>query len=437
MFDDPRSLKEAFPIEKVVPQEMHKYIFFDPKESAQIWADAIGFRAPDVVGKISPEIKPGKYTYKDVQNNPAFQKLFSPWFLTRIGPGGPPIAGMIPEFEITETEQMFNPVPLAKATKDNMGKAKLDSEGYLVIDSLQPGYPFPRPEGEFKAQQYLYNWLERYQGWGFNSYSVATVFAFDKNLKNDRFLSNYAVTMRTTNRIFFPPYGDYDPEARKRQEKFSITSYVDQPRDSHGSVNLWQYYRNPDKPDALAVWVPALRRIRKVSGTDSQDQMFGLDSIMDDANLFGQKLSPTLYPYKVRVLEEREFLVCANNDTTEYLDTKDNLAFKGIKLQRRPVVVIEMVQQDPNYVYGKRVLYFDKETFFLLMIDCYNQKGELYRSSWGSWGWDPKTASTGSTTLYTQNDEIDKHVTVGFMSTFPAYYDRKDVGLARMVRFGK
>ena len=56
----------------------------------------MGFRAPDLVGKIAPEIKPGKYTYKDVQNNPGFKQLMWPDLYKRIKPGGPPMPGASP-----------------------------------------------------------------------------------------------------------------------------------------------------------------------------------------------------------------------------------------------------------------------------------------------------------------------------------------------------
>ncbi|MBW2369717.1 MAG: outer membrane lipoprotein-sorting protein, partial [Deltaproteobacteria bacterium] len=47
--------------------------------------------------------------------------------------------------------------------------------------------------------------------------------------------------------------------------------------------------------------------------------------------------------------------------------------------ERRPVYVVEMKQLDTNYIYSKRVITVDKETFILLDTLMYDQKDKLYR----------------------------------------------------------
>jgi len=61
--DDPAPFYTDSQYYKVfIPDDVWKTIAHDPVESRAAWEKAVGFRAKDVVGKIAPEIKPGKYT---------------------------------------------------------------------------------------------------------------------------------------------------------------------------------------------------------------------------------------------------------------------------------------------------------------------------------------------------------------------------------------
>lgn len=106
-------------------------------------------------------------------------------------------------------------------------------------------------------------------------------------------------------------------------------------------------------------------------------------------------------------------------------------------MMRRPCVVIEMLQQDPQYVYGKREIWFDKETYMILQILNYNQRGELYRPTWASWSYDPKDAQTGRNLMYISMDVIDTHTTTGNMVSWPEVNNRRDLSLMTFARRGK
>ena len=56
------------------------------------------------------------------------------------------------------------------------------------------------------------------------------------------------------------------------------------------------------------------------------------------------------------------------------------IEWRNIEFERRPVYVVQLTQQDPNYVYSKRIMYIDKETFYLFYVENYDQKKRLYRS---------------------------------------------------------
>src|SRR4030042_3418058 len=64
--DDPAPFyKNIEGFKKIMPPDAYKKVTYDVEAMKRVWAEAVGFRAPDVVGKVFPEIKPGKYTYQD------------------------------------------------------------------------------------------------------------------------------------------------------------------------------------------------------------------------------------------------------------------------------------------------------------------------------------------------------------------------------------
>jgi hypothetical protein len=95
------------------------------------------------------------------------------------------LPGNIPEFEIIPTRQFYWGLPIAEATKQNEGKAKLDKDGYLIPETWIAGYPFPKPSGPFKAQQIMFNVEKRYLSWGLDFYIVARTLGYTKSLKMD------------------------------------------------------------------------------------------------------------------------------------------------------------------------------------------------------------------------------------------------------------
>ena len=98
MTDDPRDLMVTLPLKKTLPPEIWDYLATDIKEAKRLAAEILGFKSPDLVGRIAPEIKPGKYTYQDLDKYPGLRQLFPPEMIRHFRPGGPPLVGSIPEF---------------------------------------------------------------------------------------------------------------------------------------------------------------------------------------------------------------------------------------------------------------------------------------------------------------------------------------------------
>jgi hypothetical protein len=437
LVDDNTDLFSTHHYRDVLPPEIYKMMTFDVGEAKKETAEILGFKSPELVGKIAPEIKLGKYTYKDLENSPVLKELFPSEFLIFIKPGGPPFAGSIPEFEIISTRQFYWHPKLREATVQNLGKTKLDSGGYIVPSTWQGGVPFPRPSGKFKAREVFYCFDKIYTSFDLCYSSKHEGLSFDRNLTKDNYTKSLYNSIKYMGRSLFPPYGWFDLQAKKSGDYRALTSATLEPRSQKGTVLINHSYEDPNKNDRWMVYLPSLRRNRKLNPTDTQDPSG--DMTYDDLTLISQKITPKRYPYKFDIIEEREYLMPIGYDTGKvWIDSKNGYALRGVQFMRRPCYTLQMTQLDKNYVYSKRVLYIDKETFRSVFSANYDQEGRLYRTQiylpafMSDIG---QIASYGSHIF--QFDHLDLHSSFQMPIPFPASFARKDFTIEYLINRGK
>jgi hypothetical protein len=435
--DDPADVITTYALKDAVHPEIYNFLTFDVEDAKRQTAEILGFRSPDLVGKIAPEIKPGRYTYKDLEKYPGLKELFPPEFLRHIKPGGPPLIGSVPEFEIIPTRQLYWYLNLCKMTKQNLGKTKLDKDGYIVPASWEGGYPFPKPSGKFKAQQLYYNFDKRVGSFDTCFTTCTESMAFDKNLNKDKYNQSSVYNMRFMGRTLFPPYGWFDEQAKRNGKFRSYLSVVRLPRSMSGMVVLNHKYDDPDKMDQWMIYAPSLRRIRKMNPTDTQDPSG--DLAYDDIYHIAQKITPKRYPYKFEIIEEREYLMpIAYNTAKTWVDSKNGYTLREVQFMRRPCYVLQMTQLDPNYIYSKRVIYIDKENFLCALSANYDQKQRLYRTQIRLRTFIQEIAQLilyGTQAF--QLDHLDLHSTFQTQVHFPAPFERKDFTIQNLTKRGK
>ncbi len=438
MLDDPKDLIVTYPLKDAVPPEVYRMLTFDIEDAKMVTEEIVGFKSPDLVGNIAPEIKPGKYTYKDVEKSPGLRELFPPEFLSFIKPGGPPLVGSIPEFEIIPTRQLYWYPGICRLTKQNLGKAKLDQSGYIVPLSWQGGIPFPRPSGKFKARHVLYNFEKR----SAETFERCVMLngesmGYDKNLKMDKYNLYTANFIRLMGRSLFPPYGWFDERARKNGEFTAFGNTLFEPRASRGTVILQYSYDDPHKMDPWMIYVPSLRRIRKMAATDTQDPQG--DMAYDDRSHLTQKITPKKYPYKFDIIAEREYLLPISWDNSSvWIDSENGLCLRDVQFMRRPCYALQMTQLDNNYIYSKRVLYMDKENFTCTFSANYDQRGQFYRSQFFIWTFMSELGQLvpwGMPTV--QHDHIDLHSTFQMQVPLPADFPRISFTIQELIKRGK
>ncbi|MBT8340024.1 MAG: DUF1329 domain-containing protein [Desulfatitalea sp.] len=381
-YDDPtaRYLSEKFNYKKILSPDAIAELSYDVGAMKKMWAEIVGFKAPDVVNKVAPEIKPGVYSYHDKQKQPGLKALLTEYHYRRFKPGEPPFAGNYSEIKVVPTRQYYYALPIAEATKKYMGQAMLnDKTGIIKEETYTAGYPFPKPEGKYKANQVYYNWQKNYMGWD-SRYLVTISRGWTGSLREDLYIASSTWKIRLQGRVM-QPCGWFDKRAQEQNEVDTFSCKFFAPRDMYGNIMSNTRYLDPDRYDQVMYYVSALRRIRLMSSTDLQDSIGGADAIYLDGDGCGQKLSLTVFPSKLELVDERELLLPTNHDGAAYLSSPSKgLEYYNLEWERRPVYIVKMTELDKNFVYGHRILYFDKETLLLWLVENYDQKGRLYRT---------------------------------------------------------
>jgi hypothetical protein len=109
-------------------------------------------------------------------------------------------------------------LPAIEATKKNLGETKLEKDGYIVLRSWKGGVPFPRPSGEFKAQQVFYNFFLRSNAFNMCWAIPSESHGFGRNLNVDNVSVSDVAKISWKGRTLFPPYGWYDERAERNNE---------------------------------------------------------------------------------------------------------------------------------------------------------------------------------------------------------------------------
>ncbi len=174
-----------------------------------------------------------------------------------------------------------------------------------------------------------------------------------------------------------------------------------------------------------------------MQATDTQDPQG--DQAYDDRSHLSQKITPKKFPYKFEIIAEREYLTAFRyTNGSMWLDSKNGYALMGALFMRRPCYVLQMTQMDPHYVYSKRILYVDKETFSVQISASYDQKGLLYRSQFMNYVFFPEYGMISQYGTYAvQFDHIDNHATAQAILPLPGIFLRKDFTIQEVIKRGK
>jgi hypothetical protein len=272
-----------------------------------------------------------------------------------------------------------------EASKRNIGKTQLNPTTRQV-EGWEAGMPFPdvKESDPQAAEKLIWNWyygqprgdimqvpnveyvlisgdkgVEQEQTWGFTRYSMKGKLGANKEVEGEG-------------------------------KELSRTIFVAQkPADLKGLGTFTIRHDGAQMEDVWA-YIPAVRRIRRLSGGAWMDPIGGTDQLQDDIEVFNAQ--PSWYK-SYKLLGRRWILAAAHAENpawkiggktlTERYPLLDLTAapywnLSHDRYEPREVYVIEATTP-PEHPYSKKVVYMDVKVPRLYMGEAYDRKGELWK----------------------------------------------------------
>ena len=255
------------------------------------------------------------------------------------------------------------------ASKANAGKAKLNAEGTIENLKELAGRLFMDP-GEDAMKM----------AWNFEMQNKGDAFTYRKyspnvNPKNrserlaDQEYSEYYFINRTE--VDPLPAIAKNPKGYRR----GMFMHMYLPAEMINTRMYTLRYIDQKKEDDSYLWYSQFRRIRRMNTSQRSDAIDGSDLIYDDEYLWDGQLSRNTYSYK-----GKKELLTDRHDGMLQATRVDGQGFSNnLTFERCNLLVVEAINKDPNYLYGKRVWYLDPETYYIMHTEIYDQQGRYWK----------------------------------------------------------
>jgi hypothetical protein len=283
---------------------------------------------------------------------------------------------------IVASKKIEMPKAYLEATEKYSGQVKLSADGRRV-ENYVAGLPFPKidpadPQAAIKIMWNYDNKPEATDDVDLRNFDAdtGTIGTNGGELSVERhFLLDHLRAISYTGRLYVDPKPTFEPNpdgVRGKQALYPIL----EPFDLKGVGTLSFRYLDPDKQDDTWLYLPSLRRVRRLSSAQRSDALFGQDTDVD--SYYGYAGNPAWMDWKL--LGEKEMLgvMHAKGFPAHWATGSANFSFDET-WEKRNVWVVEGTSRLAQYAYSKRVIWIDKETYVVLYSDIYDRAGNLWK----------------------------------------------------------
>ncbi|MFN8545747.1 MAG: DUF1329 domain-containing protein [Candidatus Binatia bacterium] len=302
---------------------------------------------------------------------------------------------------IGETKRVEWPKAYKEATEKYAGQVKLSPDG-LKLQNYVAGLPFPNldPKDPQVAIKIMWNF-----DYGPAKGDDADLRNFDADTGTitdhggmtieRHFLLDHLKRLFWNARLYVEPKPEKpNPNGyRSQQGLYPIL----EPFDLKGVGALGNRYVDPAKQDDSWLYLPSLRRVRRLSTAQRSDALFGQDTDVDSYDGYAGHIAWMDWKF----LGERDVIgVLHGKSYPVKWAEKVDWAFDDVWEKRR-VYVIEGISKLPQYAYSKRVIFIDKEGWVIPYSDIYDRSGELWKVWINDYSYRKKAFEGGSAIEYT------------------------------------
>jgi hypothetical protein len=348
--------------------------------SGTVRLSALGLREGDII---------------DQTNVAAFRHLLSPGIEWCIGYGW--------RLPVAEARPIGMPRAYRGATEKYAGQVRLGPDG-RSLENYVAGLPFPWIDANdpHSALKIMWNFSYGFfitddideRNWDADTGSISrgAGMTVERHYRVDHLRRLYY-----NGRLYVEPKPELPPHGLRFKESLHPLS---EPFDLKGVGATFYRYLDPDRQDDSWLYLPQLRRVRRLSTAQRSDALFGQDSDVD--SYYGYNGHIAWQDYKL--LGERTVLgVMHGRNVPVRWQEPENWAFEDVWEPRR-VWVIEATSKVPQYAYGRRIILIDKEAWVVPHSDIYDREGQLWKVWVNMWSFKKEAIPGARVSVY--DDEM-------------------------------
>jgi hypothetical protein len=281
--------------------------------------------------------------------------------------------------KIVEPQPMPIKTAYREATEKYSSQVKLtDANG---VEGYVAGFPFPNTDSNDPraAIKLMWNFAFRpnfEEDLDLRNFDADTgPISKDRPLQVERhFLIDHFRRLRYVGRLYNDPKPVL-PNKEGFEYKETLHPLIE-PFDLKGVGFTYYRYLDPSKQDDSWLYLPSLRRVRRLSSAQRSDALFGQDTDQDSYGGYAGQVAWMDW----KLLGAQTILAAMHTQSypVKWAEGAADWAFDG-EWEKREGYILEGISKLPQYAFSKRVLYIDKETFECPYSDMYDRAGELWK----------------------------------------------------------
>ena len=287
--------------------------------------------------------------------------------------------------QIIPYEKTEDPPAFKAATEKYAGQTKLRPDGWIDESTYVAGRPFPviDPNDPQAAIKIMYN----YERSRYATDDLTTKFldaetgVIDSKETKQRFAIERHFVIGALRMLKYIGRTENPPiPALSNPQGFLIKAGqypILEPFDLKGVGGLVYRYLDPTKNEETWMYMPSLRRVKRISTAQRSTALYGQDIDVDSYGGFAGQIPS----FEWKLLGVKPMLAaghCANLPPAPCKDDGGVTFCDAWELVPR-VYAVEGRSRASGYAYSKRILFMDAETSYIAYTDLYDAAGELWR----------------------------------------------------------
>ena len=276
---------------------------------------------------------------------------------------------------VTSPSKINVPQKYIDASKDNIGKVTLNSDG--TINGLVSGLPFPDPKEPDMALKVLWN---HYYRWRSDGFSYDQGFWTTSKRKG----GHIAHALAMIDVLFFSHRTTVDPKPvmPNRENLFFALILDSQTPPNKDMATLTWRYDDPNRNDDMWTYVPTLRRTLRLMSSERANPVRGTAYTWDDFYGFDGRV----LDYTPKMVGEKPLLALMHQQTKAVRGTEFETGYPhpvvagpNDPYELHDFYVVDIFPKAKRHPEQKKTLFISKDIFHVIYSHVYYKNGELWK----------------------------------------------------------